>query len=341
MDTGAGSSLLNTVLGQEHAKRVIRRVLAEEKPANAYLFCGYEGLGKRVTARAFGAALLCSNRSQNGDPCGTCQSCIWMANGVHPDFKWVEPAKESTGVKIEQIRKVIRDTAVASYAGGWRIIVVDNADRMTESASNAILKILEEPPDRLVFILIASSVDGVLPTVLSRCQLLPFRPVDPVIIENYLVKQGFERDLAGRAALLSEGNPSIALEMVSDNAIEEGYSIVKGFFIRILEGSADPFTLADEMQGWEDRSSSHFKQMDLLLLYCRDLLVELIGGERGLMLLNESSSATTVRHLRPETLYMLLKELGSTQSLLNEKASKRLLYQVIAFRLKECLTRGA
>jgi DNA polymerase-3 subunit delta' len=112
--------------------------------------------------------LYCDNDSNR--PCGKCSSCLRVANHVHPDVVWVEPIKKSRGILVEQIEEVIRNTSQTTFEGGWKAVVFVNAERMNNDAANKLLKTLEEPPPRSIFLLLSDQPEALLPTIISRCQ---------------------------------------------------------------------------------------------------------------------------------------------------------------------------
>lgn len=165
--------------------------LAErERFAHAWLIHGLSGIGKRSFALAAAAALLCEQPRQ-GRACGACQACHWLAAGNHPDFRRVRPesvaqeegdiAEESAAasktpsreIRVDQIRALSSWFNTATHRGGWRVAVIYPAQAMNHITANALLKVLEEPPARTLFLLTTDAPDLLLPTIISRCRRLP------------------------------------------------------------------------------------------------------------------------------------------------------------------------
>ena len=148
------------------------------------LFAGPSGVGKRLTALAVAQALNCTNTSQGSglraegsvDACGACAACTRIARGVHPDVLFVEPG-DSGAIKIDQVRDIVDRAQYRPFEGRRRVVIIDEADALVQPAQNALLKTLEEPTPSSVFILVTSRPDMLLPTVLSRCPQLRFRPL--------------------------------------------------------------------------------------------------------------------------------------------------------------------
>ncbi|MDY0087027.1 MAG: DNA polymerase III subunit delta' [Coriobacteriia bacterium] len=141
--------------------------------SHAYLFVGPAGTGKKSAARALACAILC-----NGDACGACEICRRVKRGAHPDVRTVQPEGAANYV-IEQIRDIIHDVNLSPVEASRKIFILDAADTFNEASANAFLKTLEEPPDDVVIILLATTYDGVLPTISSRCQMIRFKRMAP------------------------------------------------------------------------------------------------------------------------------------------------------------------
>lgn len=186
--------------------------MAGGRLAHAYLFSGPDGVGKATVARAMAAGLLCSDSSTPG-PCGKCPGCLQFASGNHPDFLHIRP--DGASIKIGQIRAIKKQLAYSPFAGGMRIVLVEEAQTMRREAGNSLLKMLEEPPPDNLFLIVASDAEPVLSTILSRCQLISFAPLADdlaaAVIRSHAPELGERESLL--LAGLSEGCPGRALTM--------------------------------------------------------------------------------------------------------------------------------
>ena len=160
---GSDASIWDLVVGHDEAVAVLREVVASERVPHAWLFTGPPGIGKLHTARVFAAALNCP---AGGD--GTCDSCRRILRGVHPDVHLIVP--EGENLLVEDVRAVREEASRSRHEARTAVFVLDEADRMTEAAANALLKVLEEPPPQVVFVLVARSADAVVETVPSRAR---------------------------------------------------------------------------------------------------------------------------------------------------------------------------
>jgi DNA polymerase III subunit delta' len=196
------------LLGQERAKRLLRRSLATGRIPHAYLFRGPDGVGKALFARGLAAALDCAGQPP-GRACGHCPSCRKFLAGSHPDYLVLRPDKGA--LKIDQIRRLTRELSYPPYQSQRRVVVVEDAHTMRREAANSLLKTLEEPPADNLLILTADGSREIMPTLLSRCQVIPFVPLSVVETTSILIQQGVAAAVAGPLARFAEGSPGRAL----------------------------------------------------------------------------------------------------------------------------------
>ncbi|OEF27000.1 DNA polymerase III subunit delta' [Vibrio rumoiensis 1S-45] len=154
---------------------------------HSMLCCAAPGTGIEHVITKLSSAIVCKNADD--EACGFCHSCELSQSGHHPDIHWVLPEKEGKGINVEQIREANRKAMESSQLGGKRVIIINPAELMNESASNALLKTLETPPEKCVFILITSDKHKLLPTIISRCQSWQLPPVKPQVLMDWLQEQ--------------------------------------------------------------------------------------------------------------------------------------------------------
>ena len=178
---------------------------------HAWLFTGPPGSGRSVAARAFAAALLCPDLG-----CGHCASCHQVLSGTHADIEVVRPAGLSYGVR--ETRQLVLRAASSPTGGRWRIVLFEDADRSTEQAANALLKAIEEPPSRTVWLLCAPSPDDLVVTVRSRCRLVTLRTPPADAVADVLVRRdGIEPGVAADAARAAQGHIGRARRLATDD----------------------------------------------------------------------------------------------------------------------------
>ncbi|MCK6457389.1 MAG: DNA polymerase III subunit delta' [Phycisphaerae bacterium] len=237
---------LSDVAHQDTARRRLRDALAACRVPHAYLFAGPDGVGKRMLAVRFAQRLLCANPAQ--DACGACEECAMMASGVHPDYHYVDrglkkfhrdkrvQARAAIKLSIDVIRQfVIEAVLLRPVRGRAKVFVIDEAERMSPDAQNALLKTLEEPPPDTYLILCTRSPEQVLPTTRSRCQVVPFGPLpSEFIIERLTNEHGIDAADARLIAELAGGQLSVAVQYAEREVAARAVEL-----LRLLTGVFD------------------------------------------------------------------------------------------------------
>jgi DNA polymerase-3 subunit delta' len=185
------------------------------------IFAGPSGVGKRLASVSVAQAMNCASPQASGEVpgCGTCPACKRIARGVHPDVNILEPG-DSGAIKIDQVRDVIDRAAYRPFEGRHRVVIIDQADALVAQAQNALLKTLEEPPAASSFLLVTSVPDLLLPTVLSRCPRLTFRPLDVDDVATVLMRRGRSEAEARAVAATADGSVGLALEASAGELVE-------------------------------------------------------------------------------------------------------------------------
>ena len=201
---------LDSILGQTQAITQLKTALETKLISHAYLFLGPQGVGKQLAAFSFAAALNCQKPGENHTKhCGTCQK---IKHGNYPDLHLVEPQGQS--LKLDQMRDMQTRIAYKKLESKYQVVIILEAQKMTREAANSLLKVLEEPPPSTVFILVADTSGSILPTILSRCQLIRFKALSSKEIQLILQKEyALTGEDAGEISLLSGGSMSQALEI--------------------------------------------------------------------------------------------------------------------------------
>ena len=225
-------SIWDMVVGHDEAVAVLKEVVASERVPHAWLFTGPPGIGKLHTARVFAAALNCP---AGGD--GTCDSCRRILRGVHPDVHLIVP--EGDNLLVEDVRAVREEASRTHYEAPTAVFILDEADRLTEAAANALLKVLEEPPPDVVFVLVARSAEALVDTVPSRASTLPFVSLSLAELTAALGDDlQLDRDQTAWAAAASHGRLARARALLTDEAARSRRSSVLDLVGRL--GSGQP-----------------------------------------------------------------------------------------------------
>jgi DNA polymerase-3 subunit delta' len=213
--------VFDEVTGQESAVRILAQAAADAalvrdgatgtSMTHAWLITGPPGSGRSIAARAFAAALQCPNGG-----CGDCPDCHTVRAGTHPDVTVVAPEGLSYGVA--EARQLVRSVSDSPVRGRWRVVIVEDADRLTEQAGNALLRAIEEPPPRAVFVLCAPTLEDLLPTVRSRCRHINLRIPSTAAVADVLVRRdGVDPAMAAFAARAAQGHVGRALRLATDD----------------------------------------------------------------------------------------------------------------------------
>ena len=205
------------LVGQHRTVELLRTAAGGHGMSHAWLFTGPPGSGRSNAAIAFAAALECEQEQPSAKGCGTCPQCHTVLAGSHADVTLVRTAKLSLGVG--EVRELVRRSAMRPVGLGWQIIIVEDADRLTEQACNALLKAIEEPTPRTVWMLCTPTIEDVLPTIRSRCRLVTLTTPTAQDVAGFLVRaDGVEPGLAAYCARASQGHIGRARALARDEA---------------------------------------------------------------------------------------------------------------------------
>jgi DNA polymerase-3 subunit delta' len=221
------SSVFDDLVGQEHIVEVLQGAVTasrlghdSQEMTHAWIFTGPPGSGRSSAAKAFALALICS---KNG--CGICSDCHSARTNGHPDVELF--LSEGISIKVDEVRKLLSRVAWAPSMGGWRVVVIEDADRLTESAANALLKAIEEPGNRTVWLLCAPTLHDVLATIRSRCRHLQLHTPSLEAVANMLViRDRIEPRMAKLAARVSQGHIGRAKYLATNEESRSNRKIV-------------------------------------------------------------------------------------------------------------------
>lgn len=215
MTAASGAGLLAQLDAQPRVRDFLSHAVTTGRVSHAYLFVGAPGSGKLDAAWALAQALLCEN-----DGCGACDACVRVARHTHPDVHVYEP-ESATGYLIAQVRDLLEDVALSPIRARRKVYIIDRAEQLRANTANALLKTLEEPPAHTVFILLGTSTDVMLPTIVSRCQCVPFRMLSTEESTTAVAHATGLAPARCRMAVAVAGSPSRAIEFLKSAERQE------------------------------------------------------------------------------------------------------------------------
>jgi DNA polymerase-3 subunit delta' len=222
------------VIGHEWAVLNLDRAVREQRTAQAYLISGPAHIGKTTLARTLALTLNCVAKTDRPDL--TCRSCKLIQTDHHPDVQVIEP--DGQRIKIDQVRALQHDLALSPIEGQFRVAIFEQFELATTEAQNALLKTLEEPPAYAVLMVLTTDPELLLPTIVSRCQLIALRPLTAAQVRTALIERwGVETDRASLLAHLSGGRLGWAVTAASDSAILETRSKLLADLVSLLKSN--------------------------------------------------------------------------------------------------------
>lgn len=258
------------IIGQEQIKSHLQTAIESGQVSHAYIIHGEQSSGKDFIARIFATALQCE--SKETAPCGECRSCKQAANGNQPDIIFVQHEKPNT-IGVEDIRtQIVNDMGIKPYSSPYKIYIVNEAEKMTPQAQNALLKTLEEPPAYGMIILLTTNVDSFLPTILSRCIVLNMKPVPDALVTKFLMEElnvpdykaevctAFARGNIGKAKALAT---SEEFEQIKSDAV----SLLK--YVKEMD-LADLVTTIKKITEYKFQIKDY---LDIIMVWYRDVLL--------------------------------------------------------------------
>lgn len=333
------------IVGQTRAIGILSGSMGRERIPHAYLFTGMPGVGKTAAAKAFAFVLNCDS-PKGMDACGSCRSCRKMASGNYPDYREISPEKGV--IKIETIREVTREFQYAPLEGRYRFTVIREGDKMTVEAANAFLKTLEEPPNGNILVVTATEPLDLLPTVVSRCQRVPFIPIAKKDIEQWLQTKRLGANDMERSAVarFSKGSIGQAKRIIESQFMEKRIRWIEhaerlpalgyGELLDIARDCADQ----DKKQLLDSEEGGESALVDLLGVWAtwfRDLLVFKTTGQED-MLMNPDLMARLKAcsgSFTAEGLIDIIYLLHQAERDLRKNRSSILMAQHIALYLKD------
>jgi DNA polymerase-3 subunit delta' len=265
------------ILGHEWAVNLLREHIARDYLRHAYLFVGPEGVGRRTLALRLAQAVNCLNPSAPGEPCRACRACLLIERMQHPDLSIVQPEGKGGMIKVDQIRDLQHSLSLAPYEARYRVALLLRFEQANLSAANALLKTLEEPPPQVLLFVTAESGERLLPTILSRCEVLHLRPLSFETDQQGLeALWGLPAEESRLIAHLSSGRPGYALGLHQEpERLEQRQKWLDEHYQLLFRGRVERFAYAEALT--KDKEALR-GALETWISFWRDLLLRTAGA---------------------------------------------------------------
>ena len=322
------------IIGHEQIIEHFRSALKNHQVSHAYILNGENGSGKNMLAKAFAKALVCE--AGYGDSCNMCRACHQFDSGNHPDVKWITHEKANS-IGVDEVREQINnDIVIKPYSSKYKVYIIDEAEKMTVQAQNALLKTIEEPPAYAVILLLTTNTGMLLPTILSRCVVLDLKPVASDKIKKYLMEDlqipDYQADVC---TAFAQGNVGKARRLaLSDNfteMLEHAIHLVK--YISEMEVS----DLIEDLKKIGTYKMEINDYLDLLMVWYRDVLMFKATQDADNLIFTEEMNA--IREKAKESSYegleCILKALEKAKIRLNANVNFDMVMELLLLTMKE------
>jgi DNA polymerase-3 subunit delta' len=322
------------IVGHEQVKEYIKNAIAMDRVSHAYIINGPNGIGKRKIASVFAQALQCEEAKE--PPCGRCHSCIQAQSGNQPDIIWVGHEK-AAGIGVDDVRLGINsDILIKPYSSRYKVYIVDEAEKMTVQAQNALLKTIEEPPSYGIILLLTNNADGFLPTILSRCVTLNLKPLSHKEIEQYLMEKEHIPDYQAKfAAAFAQGRLGRAIDITSS----QNFSELKEEVLRLLK-NINKMELTEIMEAVKQAAARKLEiddYIDLMMMWYRDVLVYKSTNDVNLLIFKDE-----LQYIRSDAanrsydgLNRILKAMDTAKTRLAANVNFDLVIELMLLTIKE------
>lgn len=322
------------IIGQEQIREHLQNALAGKKVSHAYIINGEKSSGKEFIARIFATTLQCE---QGGiEPCGECHSCKQAASGNQPDIIKITHEKPNT-ISIEDVRKQITgDVAIKPYSSPYKVYLMEDAEKMTVQAQNALLKTLEEPPEYVVILLMTNNINSLLPTVVSRCVVLNMKPVSDRLIKKYLMEKLEVPDYKAEVCVaFARGNIGKAKAL----ATSEEFENVKAEALALLKyiQDLDLTEIVTDIRKITEYKLDVNDYLDIMAIWYRDVLMFKATKDANSLIFKEE--LPSIRKVAGRSSYegieRVIKALDKAKSRLNANVNFDLTMELLMLEIRE------
>lgn len=321
------------LLGHEWAVDLLKRHIQTDGLRHAYLFTGAPGIGRRTLALRFVQALNCPNPSAPGEPCLVCRTCKQIERQQYADLSIVQAEQEGKEIKIDQVRGLQHSLSLAPFESQYRVALLLDFQNANANAQNAMLKTLEEAPTRAILLVTSDTLEGLLPTIASRCEAIRLSPLPLERIIRYLQeKHGLDPDRARTYAHLSEGRPGFALRLLANpSELDKRQTFIDQVLVLLNASRRARFAYVETLTRDREKARENVRQAFLAWLsYWRDMMFCITGAEIPLVnLRNEDELKKLAERLTLSTVCQVIDGLETGLDRLDANVNTRLLGEVL------------
>lgn len=331
-------SSFSDIYGYETIKEHMQSAIRLGKVSHAYIINGGLGAGKKMLAGIFAKTLQCENMQDTVNPCNKCHSCIQTDSNNQPDIIWVRHEKPAS-IGVDDVRKqIISDMQIKPYSSRYKIYIIDEAEKLTVAAQNALLKTIEEPPAYGIVIFLTTNADIFLQTILSRCVMLDLRPISNSIVEQYLKDHydvsDYERRFAthfaqgkiGRAKTIIESTEFAHLKQEVMSVIRNAKDMTAGDIIAVV----------NEVKNYKLTIDDY---LDLLAMWFRDVLLFKSTNDTNYLIFSDEISLikTQAQTMSYEGIQDILNSIDKVKIRLKANVNFELCIELLIMTIKEAL----
>lgn len=322
------------ILGHDMIKEHFKKAIEAHKVSHAYILTGEAGMGRKSLANAFAMTLLCEKGKS--EPCMECHACKQVMTGNHPDLVYVTHEKPNS-IGVDDIREQINDTImIRPYSSYYKIYIVDDAEKMTAQAQNALLKTMEEPPSYAVILLLTTNQEAFLPTILSRCVQLKLKPLQDYVVKQYLTESvGIPQAEADVYAAFARGNLGKAIHL----AESEDFRVMYDDILYLLKNikKMDISELLDYIKKLKEDNQDIYECLDLMQLWYRDVLM--FKTTKDINLLIFKNEYGTINEMSQKSSYegmdKIIKAVDKARIRLDANVNMELAMELMLLAMKE------
>ncbi|WP_026892557.1 DNA polymerase III subunit delta' [Lacrimispora aerotolerans] len=324
----------NDIIGHDTIKEHLKKAIESDHVSHAYILTGETGMGRKSLANAFAMTLLCEKGKS--EPCMECHACKQVMSSNHPDLIFVGHEKPGS-IGVDDIRGQIHDTImIRPYSSYYKIYIVDEAEKMTVQAQNALLKTIEEPPSYAIIMLLTTNQEAFLPTILSRCVQLKLKPLKDSVVKSYLMGSlGIKESRADIYAAFARGNLGRAIHLASSEEFQLLYSELLHMLKHLKE--MDIIELLFYIKKMKDENLDIYDCLDFMQLWYRDVLMYKVTQDINLLIFREEFN--TMKEMSAASAYdgieRILKAIDKARIRLEANVNMELAMELMLLVMKE------